>query len=381
MNFLKRGITNMIKKTILKFKWLSISVLAIGILISVCSVLSILYYQKLLDSITEGLMIENHISDILTYVLSSLIFYSIFMASDCIFNYLYGYPQTKLSNSIYQNFKISAVEKVSKADYSALQNFGTGHIIQVVENGASAGRDIIMNFYISILGSQLPRALLSLFVLGIYKIKIMIVIGIGYVFVFLITKLLLKKLYLLKNDTLINQEYMSKRFVTCLMEIVTFRVNRIYKNEIRLLEESASKITKNNTKILMVHEAFFTIFYLIIILIKIAVIIFSITLTKDVTIGMIVAMVALVDNIYNPIAIFNVAYVDYNLNKITFDRYKDFMNLPEDKNLFHGKLIENIKKEINIEQVSFQYDERTVVNNVSFDVTAGKSIAHMLNTC
>lgn len=365
----------MIKKTILKYKWLSIAVIAIGILISVCSVFSILYYQQLLDAITEGLKMNDRVAGILNYILMPLFFYSIFMIGDCILNYLYGYPQTKLSNSIYQNFKICAVDKISKADYRSLQNFGTGQIIQVVENGASAGRDIIMTFYISILGSQLPRILLSLFLLGIYNIKIMLVIGIGYIFVFMITKLLLKKLYLLKNDTLINQEFMSKRFVICLMEIVTFRVNRMYKKEIKLLEESASKITNNNTKILMVHEAFFTIFYLIIILIKIAIIIISITFSNGVTIGMVVAMVALVDNIYNPIAIFNVAYVDYSLNKITFDRYKKFMDLPDDTNLFHGKQVEDIVKDIVVEHVSFQYDERTVVNDISFNIVPGKSVA------
>lgn len=365
----------MLKKAIFKYKWMSMAILSTGMLISLCSVSSILFYQLLVDAITKGLALHYSAADLFQYILSPLTLYAIFTLGDCIFNYLEEYPGTRLNNSVYQYFRISAVEKISKVDYKSLQHFGTGRIIQIVENGASAGRDIIMNFYISIFGHQLPRLLFSLFVLGAYNLQIMLIIGIGYIIVFFITKLLIKKLYLLKSDTLVNQEFMSKRFVICLMEIVTFRVNRLYKREIKQLEANAAAVTKNTTKIRMIHEAFFTIFYLIIIVIKISVIVMSVTVSKDVTIGMIVAMVALIDNIYNPIAIFNVAYVDYNLNKITFDRYKDFMALPEDTNLFQGKPFDNVTSGINLENLSFRYDEKTVVDKVNINIKPGKSVA------
>lgn len=365
----------MIKEAILKYKWLSISVVLFGISISICSVLGIVFYQQLLDAIAKGLESQSTTIEIFQYVMLPLIFYSVFTLGDCILNYFAEYPTTKLNNSVYQYFKLSAVSKISKAEYTSVQRFGTGEIIQIVENGASSGRDIIMRFYISTFGYELPKLILSLLALGAYNLQTMFFIGLGYIPVFLITKLLVKKLYLLKTDTLVNQESMSKRFVVCLTEIVTFRVNRLYKKEIELLEGNASVIVKNTTKIRMIHEAFFAVFYMLVILIKIAVIVLSIAVPEDVTIGTIVAMVALIDNIYNPIAIFNVRYIDYSLNKVTFSRYEEFMNLEEDEKLIQGKRFNDISKGISVNDLTFKYDKNLVVDNVNFDIKPGMTVA------
>ncbi|CAI3203289.1 hypothetical protein [Clostridium neonatale] len=63
---------------------------------------------------------------------------------------------------------------------------------------------------------------------------------------------------------------------------------------------------------------------------------------------MVVALVTLVDNAYTPIAIFNVLFVQYKLDKSAYVRYVNFLNEKEDNQLFVGKRIESAKGDITI---------------------------------
>ena len=66
---------------------------------------------------------------------------------------------------------------------------------------------------------------------------------------------------------------------------------------------------------------------------------------------MVVALVTLVDNAYTPIAIFNVLFVQYKLDKSAYVRYVNFLNEKEDNQLFVGKRIESAKGDITISNV------------------------------
>ena len=84
-----------------------------------------------------------------------------FSLGDCLINYLEEYPDANLKQKLYYYFKTSAVDKISRVKYGFIQNYGPGQLIQVIENGAIAGRDIIVSFYLSILAGQVPKMVLG----------------------------------------------------------------------------------------------------------------------------------------------------------------------------------------------------------------------------
>ena len=71
----------------------------------------------------------------------------------------------------------------------------------------------------------------------------------------------------------------------------------------------------------MIHE-FFWLFALLVALIKVSIVVLS--FTNVVTLSGLVAIVMYIDRIYTPIAIFNVLFVQYNLDKVAYQRLEDF---------------------------------------------------------
>ena len=95
----------------------------------------------------------------------------------------------------------------------------------------------------------------------------------------------------------------------------------------------------------------------------------------NISLGKIVALVMLVDNIYSPISEFNIMYVKYNLDKVAYNRYVNFLSLRDDTNLFNG--IELMEKPFKIKAVNFSagYGRRDAVHNLSYEMEAGKKYA------
>jgi len=124
----------------------------------------------------------------------------------------------------------------------------------------------------------------------------------------------------------------------------------------------------------MAHEAFFTIFAILVGFVKIGIIIYGWT-TGALTIGQIVALLLLVDNAYQPIAIFNVDYVAYKLDKIAFARYAEFLDSKEDVRLSQGDAVSALKGSISFSSVGFSYGEREIFNDLNLSIGNGKSIA------
>ena len=56
-----------------------------------------------------------------------------------------------------------ALKKTSRIDYLAYQSLGTGKLIQRIENGSTAGRNILFEFWFRIAKELLPSALFSMF--------------------------------------------------------------------------------------------------------------------------------------------------------------------------------------------------------------------------
>lgn len=359
----------MLKDVLKKFKTMSFIYISNGILQILAASLSVVYFQKLIDELPAT---KSYMD-----VLPLIIIYALLLLLDCILSYLDEYPLRILSNGIYQEIKIQALKKIGRIDFSAYQNLGTGSLIQLVENGAEAGKSILFDFYLTVFKQLLPQILISLILIGSYNLKIMFVILLSYFMVFAISNKLMKKLYEIKDDVLASEELLSKHFVRGFMELVVFRLNKCFAKEIAKVEKTSNQIVKDKAKIRMVHELFFTLFALIVITIKLTILFLgTVEIVKgQTTIGTIIALIAFVDKIYSPIAIFNVIFIDFKLNKVTFKRFKEFMDLPDDKNLFCGKTPNITKGNIVCNNVNFSYGDNLILNNLNLNIKGGTSTA------
>ncbi|MGP3748445.1 ABC transporter ATP-binding protein [Bacillus sp. 3A_MP1] len=359
----------MLKKCFLLFKWWIFLYVLLGFLVQFSNTYGIKIFQELLDEV----VISNSFNELT----KPLVLYGILLVGSTILNYIIEYPQVYLSNSMLEKLKIMALTKVSKIDYRSYQNIGTGEMIKIIENGATAGTSIIYSFYLRIFHELLPTIIFSLLFIGFYSIKIMLIIALGYILIFFLTNLLLKFLYSVKSSLLTSQENMSKYSIRGFMELVVFRINRRYENEIKRLNNTANDIIQKSAQIRMIHESFFAIFSLLVNIIKVIVLIFGVKniLSGDASIGVIVALLMFIDKVYTPVAIFNVLYVDYKLNQVTYKRFEDFLNAPEDKNLVLGKEIKSVNGNVEFKNVVFNYSDTVVLDNVSFSIQQGTSVA------
>jgi ATP-binding cassette subfamily B protein len=193
--------------------------------------------------------------------------------------------------------------------------------------------------------------------------------------VVIISNIILKRLYKLKEKILLNQEYLNKHLVRGFMELVVFRTNKKYDTEIEITKDGIKNIVDAKTKIKLVHEIFFTVFALIVSILKVIVLGYAV-LKSDLSVGAIVTVISLLGRAYEPIAIFNVEYVDYKLNKVTVNKYIELLDLKDDKALNEGKTINNLQGNVEFEKVSYSYvDDKDVINNLSFKIKANTSTA------
>ena len=342
--------------------WICIYI-SLGIGLSFLSNYNISFFQKLIDKFTDG-----------TLSLPVILVYGGLLLLLCLGNYLDEYPMQKLNNGIYLDLKLLALYKTSRIDYLAYQSMGTGKLIQRVENGAMAGKNILCQFWFRIARELLPSALFSLFFIYRLNHVIACTVACGYLLVFLITNLLLKLLYRMKERVLDNEELLNHFLTRGFMEMVVFRLNRKFSAEIKKAEKARDQIVRSKIGISFIHEAFFAAFAILITLIKAALIIYA-WYTRSISIGSIVALLTLVDNAYTPIAIFNVLFVQFRLDSSAFGRYADFLDLPEESRLFEGKKLPEFHGDINIRKAVFSYHDMPVLKEVSLSISPGEKVA------
>ncbi|MCL2528211.1 MAG: ATP-binding cassette domain-containing protein [Defluviitaleaceae bacterium] len=312
------------KSVISKHRALIAMFILMGILWTFLQNFAPLYFQTVVDNFANGTL---SVKNIAVYGTALILLY--FMG------YLINYPWVKLSRSIQQSLKLIALQKISVIDYQSYTKLGTGALIQRIENGASAGKGILFDFFLRFIGELLPSMVFSIIFVFFINRAVMVVIVSGYVIVF-------------------------------------------------------------------------TIFAILVGFVKIGVIIYG-WVTGELTIGQIVALLLLVDNAYQPIAIFNVDYVAYNTNlenhrrqriaknglkppifrsvadvifrdsykldKVAFARFAEFLDSKEDDRLLQGGTLHGLKGDISFSGVGFSYGEREILSNLSLDIENGKSIA------
>lgn len=359
----------MIRKILMDYKKMIVFYVLGGILQILAASLSVVVFQTLIDEVPGAKALDD--------LMTLLVFYGGFMVANCLLSYVDEYPNRILKEGIYHKFKLLALRKIEAIDYSAYQEIGTGSLIQMIENGAESGRNIVFDFYISLVRNLMPGVVISLFFIASYDKTVMVAIGLGYCIVFVLTNILLKYLYRIKNHLLDHEQRLSKYAIRGFMELIVFRVNKKYGRELEKIGDSSRHIVKTNAKIRMIHELFFALFECIVIVVKMFILVTGVIKVIDgqLTIGAIVALITFTDRIYTPIAIFNVLYVDYKLDTVAYKRFKDFMTLPEDGNLKNGLEVSLKKGHLAFQDIGFQYGEETLLDNLSFTIEEGSSVA------
>ncbi len=337
--------------------------LLIGIAIQFLDLYSVTYYQKILDAF------QFH-----TLTLLPLIVYGVLLSLSTLLGYVENYPEQQVKNKLYLDFKLQALKKLKTMDYLEYQKIGTGRLTQKVEDGSAACRDVLVDFWFKLFRQLLPTALFSLWFISRVKFEYVFFVFAGYVFVFLISNLLLKRLYSLKEKILVNQEYFQRHLVRGFMEFVVFRTNKKYDSEYEVAKGEANSIVDSKTKIKLVHELFFSLFSFLVNILQVVVLGYAV-LKSDLSVGAVVTVIALLGKAYEPIAIFNVEYVDYKLNKIAVDKYCEFFDLSDDLMMESGESLSHVKGNVSFSHVSFSYSDKPLVSDLSLSIPAGCSVA------
>ncbi len=321
------------------------------------------FFQRVIDGLADQ-----------TLAFSSIMLYGAILLVNYCMNYLDNYPETKLEHGIYLDFKLLALRKISTIDYAEYQKIGTGKLVQRIENGASAGRDVLFHFWLCFIRSLLPTVAFSVYFIWKIDTHITYVLFAGYLIIFVITNILLKFLYKIKETILNSEELLNHYLVRGFMEMLVFRMNKQFANEMKKTRDAKENIVSSKVKMTMIHEAFFTIFALLVAILDIAILFYAWKI-QSLTVGSVVALITLIENAYTPIAIFNVLYVQYKLDKEAYGRFVEFLNLKDDKQLTTGLAIKSDVGAIAVKHLSFQYETRTILDDLSLSIKKGEKIA------
>lgn len=321
------------------------------------------YFQKVIDGLADR-----------TLAFAGVATYGFILLVNYCMNYLDNYPEKKLEHGIYMDFKLLSLRKISTIDYTEYQKIGTGKLIQRIENGSAAGRNVLFNFWLCLIRDLLPTIGFSIYFIWKIDEKITYVLFVGYTAIFIITNILLKFLYKIKEKILNSEELLNHYLVRGYMEMLVFRMSKQFPSEIKKTCNAKEDIVSSKVKMNMIHEAFFTIFALLVAMLDIGILFYA-WKTKNLTVGSVVALIALIENAYTPIAIFNVLYVQYKLDKASYKRFEEFLGLKDDVQLRNGNAINTNVGKIAIRNLSFQYEERKIIDGLSLSIQKGEKIA------
>lgn len=352
-----------IKEVIKKNRGLVAVCLSLGGFNSFLAIFKVGFFQKLVDGLAGGAL-----------ALKTIFLYGLVLAVHYVMNYLDNYPYEKLRHNIFLDFKLLALKKCSSISFAAYQKTGTGKLVQLIENGAQAGQSILEGFWLKVLRELMPTVVFSIWFIWQTSPFVTGVLLAGYVFIFLVTNLLLKSLYRIKDRILDNEELLNHFLVRGLMEMVTFRLARQFPGELQKAETAKKEIVSSKVKMSLIHEAFFTIFVLLVAVLDVAILIFA-WQTHTLTVGAVVALLSLIENAYMPIAIFNVLFVQYKLDKSAFARYQRFLSQENDPQLEEGQPVKRLRGEIEIDNLSFRYESNLLFSHLSLNIQAGEKVA------
>jgi ATP-binding cassette subfamily B protein len=360
-------------KTILaicKDYWLPLAaVLAVGISQTFVGMYSLVYFQRLLD----GFPAARQLADLLPL----LVGYIGLTALNHVLIYLEGYPTSILNAGAVQWVKLKAMRKIASIDFLAYENMGTGNLIQVIENGAEAARNILSGFYLNIVRGILPQLVISLLFIRYYDQSLFLLILGGYGVFYVLSYSLMKFLRGEMEKMLSNKEDFSKFSVRAFMELVIFRINGRYKAEFERVKQISDEIVRSRAKVYLLQELFYTGFAFMVFVIEAGVVTQQAIkiLAGASTVGTLVALVSFIRMVFGPITSFSMAYMGYKLDVVTFKRFYQFDTLPDDPGLAQGRGITVPVGQIELRDISFAYPEHAVLEHFQLAIEGGKMTA------
>jgi ATP-binding cassette subfamily B protein len=191
-----------------QYKTLIIICVILGLAGTFLQSFSASYFQKIVDNFTAQTLTPLNIA-----------IYGTVLVMLFVVNYLDNYPWRKLESGMPLYLKILALRKVYVIDYLSYTKLGTGALIQRIENGATAGSSIFLGFYLRLASELISSMVFSIIFVFAISPKVTVAILVGYVVVFIITNILLKALYMVKERILINEERFNHLLVRGFMEL------------------------------------------------------------------------------------------------------------------------------------------------------------------
>ena len=352
-----------------EYRWPLVFFLVAGISQTFIGLYAISYFQRLIDSLTKARQFGDVSWAFWGYVTLTL--------ANHILIYVGGYPSSLLHNGAYQWVKVRAMKKVARIDYLAYQNLGIGQLVQIVENGANATRNILNNFYLSLVRGILPSVLISFAFINYYDSTLLITILGAYGILFFASYYLLNYLRRAVDRMLSDQEDFSKFSARGFMELVVFRINGRFQKEIERVKQLSDEYVRSRAKIYLVQELFFTGFAALVFGLEIIMVVGQIDriLVGSSTVGTLVALVAFIKTVCSPISDFSYAYATYKLDMVAFQRFGEFLSLPEDGGLGRGETIHVSQGQIEFQNVAFSFQDREILSSLSLNLEGGKTTA------
>jgi len=336
---------------------------------------AIVLFQRLLDALPKAAQLAD-----LTW---PLVGYIGLTALNHVLIYLEGIPRSILSNGPFYWVKLRALEKITRIDYQAYQDLGTGNLVQLIENGAEATRNIFTEFYLGIAREMLPPLVFSLIFIRFYDQTLFTIIVVGYGVLYLMAHTLMTYWRKEVEKLLDNQENFSKFSVRAFMELVVFRINGRFRAEVERVRGISDEIVRSRAKIYLLQELFYTGFAFLVFIIQAGVVVHQaqLILAGASTVGTLVALVAFISSVFGPISGFSLAYIRYKMETVTFTRFQAFLSLPDDPGLSQEKRLRVSAGQVDLENVTFRYagpehaQERAVLENFSYSFAGGKTTA------
>lgn len=358
---------NIVGKVAWEYKFYIILTLLFNITGNILVCFGTLIIKEIIDNIST---LNNSLE--LLYPLS---IYSILTFLKHFIFYVDEFPTKVLRVGLYNTTKILAVEKISKVSYSQYKDLGTGHVQQTIEQGANAVRDIIF-FYLCLFTELIPTFIINLLFIAYFDSFIFVILCLLTTIIFILSSYILKLLKQHQEKILDSEEEFTKTAVRAFMELVVFRLGNHYTKQLLKLSKLNENIIKSSVKKGLLHESFFFIFSLLTLLVKSGIIFrqAKLIITGYGTIGNLYAMMDFSSRILSPVAIFNVIFVDYKINKITLERFNNFMNLEDDSNYRNSTLFNSSFNKIHIKNMCFSFSERAILKNIDLTIPAGSIV-------
>ena len=139
------------KEVIINNKKMIIFYVLIGVVINFLDLYGVIYYKKILYEFQYK-----------TLNVMLLIIYEVLLIISTILGYIENYPEQQVRNKLYLDFKLQSLKKMKSIDYLEYQKIGTGKLAQKVEDGATASRDIMVDFWLKLFRWLIPTAFFSL---------------------------------------------------------------------------------------------------------------------------------------------------------------------------------------------------------------------------